>query len=73
MYYTNTTQSEKAARIFHVLGLASMEGGQIFSVLTEGRRNPRMSYESIMIMLTFGIFLVCLIRLIIEIIKNMKK
>jgi len=34
---------------------------------------PAMSYESMMVMLTFGIFLTNLIRLIIVIVKNMKK
>ena len=34
---------------------------------------PKMSYESMMIMLTFGIFLVGLIRSIIVIIRNKKR
>ena len=32
-----------------------------------------MSYESMVVMLTFGIFVVALIALIVEILKNLKK
>ena len=68
--YNAKSTVRKAVRIFYVLGFAFWkEGGDIRlkGVI------PTMSYDSMMVMLTFGLLIVTLIGLIVVIIKNMKK
>jgi len=64
-------QCVMVVRIFHVLGFASGREGR-FLIHLKGVI-PAMSYDSMMVMLTFGLFIVSFIGLIIVIIKSMKK
>ena len=56
-----------------VLGLASAEGGRCFACFARREVNTSMSYESIQIMLLFGILLIELIRLMKDIFKDDEK
>ena len=73
MYYTIGTKRKGGTNFLTLKGLLPRREGRCFACFTRREVKTVISYDSMTVMLTLGIFLVCLIRLIIEIIKNMKK
>ena len=58
---------------FYVLVFAFQKGGQAVSVPNQNGGDTVVTYETMMVVFTFGILLISLIGLVIVFIQNMKK
>ena len=66
-------ERQRRYEFFTFWGLLPLREGRCFACYARREVKTLITYDSIMVMLAIGIFLVSLIRLIIDIIKNMKK
>ena len=72
MYYIVNTE-RWAVRIFLRFRDCFLKGGPMLAGNTPKEVITAMSYESMMVMLTFGLLIVSLIGVVVVIVKNMKK